>query len=149
MAWILVLSPPRERPIAWSVPLFGGAGAMLMGAHDGGVDHRIFVVGIRRQMLEHLRPNPRLGPSAEATMHLDAIAETLRQVTPRNTGAEPVQHRFDEEPVVPCRYPASITARQQVAYPLPFVVPQAVTPHRSAPDSLTAYESSFVQPGIP
>ena len=123
---------------------------MLMGAHDGGVDHRIFVVGIRRQMLEHLLPNPRLGPSAEATMHLDAIAETLRQVTPRNTGAEPVQHRFDEEPVVPCRYPdVAITAGQQVADPLPFVVPQAVTPHRSAPDSLTAYESSFVQPGNP
>src|SRR6476469_5083152 len=114
---------------------------MLMGAHDGGVDHRIFVVGTRRQMPEHLRPHPLLGPSAEATMHLDAIAETLRQVTPRNTGAEPVQHRFDEEPVVPCRYPdVAITAGQQVADPLAFVVPQAVTPHRSAPDSLTAYE---------
>src|SRR3954451_21098303 len=65
---------------------------------------------------------------AEATMHLDAIAETLRQVTPRNTGAEPVQHRFDEEPVVPCRYPdVAITARQQVTDPLPLVVSQAVT----------------------
>src|SRR4051812_42797119 len=97
-----------------------------------------------------LSQTPRLGPSAEATMHLDAIAETLRQVTPRNTGAEPVQHRFDEEPVVPCRYPdVAITARQQVTDPLPLVVSQAVTPHRSAPDSLTTYESSFVQPCNP
>src|SRR3954471_23674895 len=94
--WSVAASAYRAGLPSTSWDLFGGAGAMLMGAHDGGVDHRIFVVGIRRQMLEHLRPNPRLGPSAEATMHLDAIAETLRQVTPRNTGAEPVQHRFDE-----------------------------------------------------
>jgi hypothetical protein len=47
-AWILVLSPPRERPIVWSSPaFFGGARAMLVGAHDRAVDHRVFVVGVR------------------------------------------------------------------------------------------------------
>ena len=44
--WILVLSPPRERPIAWSSPAFLGDGAMLVGAHNGAVDHRVFVVGV-------------------------------------------------------------------------------------------------------
>lgn len=34
IAWILVISPPRERPMAWQAPLFVRPGAMLMGADD-------------------------------------------------------------------------------------------------------------------
>jgi hypothetical protein len=37
----------------WSSPALGGAGAMLVGAHDGAVDHRVFVVGIRGEMLKY------------------------------------------------------------------------------------------------
>ena len=47
-AWILVVSPPRDRPIACS-PFFSRPGAMLVSAHDGGVDHHVFVVMIARQ----------------------------------------------------------------------------------------------------
>ena len=64
-AWILVLSPPRLRPIAWSSSFFGRAGAVLVGAHDGAVDHRVFVVGARGEMLKHPLPHPAFGPTAE------------------------------------------------------------------------------------
>jgi hypothetical protein len=50
--WILVVSPPRERPIACS-PFFSCAGAMLVSAHYGGIDHHIFVVVIAGQQLEN------------------------------------------------------------------------------------------------
>jgi len=50
-AWILVVSPPRDRPIV-ARRFFSRAGAMLMRAHDGGVDHHVFVVVITRQQLE-------------------------------------------------------------------------------------------------
>ena len=39
--WILVLSPPRDRPIASPSPSLFGARAMLMGPHDGAIDHRV------------------------------------------------------------------------------------------------------------
>jgi hypothetical protein len=92
----LVLNPPRERPIAWSSPTFLGAGAVLMSAHDGAVDHRVFVVGIRGQVAEKPFPNARLGPSAEASVHVLPIPEALRQVTPRNAGTIAVEYRLDE-----------------------------------------------------
>jgi len=57
VALILVLNPPLLRPIASSSPTFLGAGAVLMGAHDGRIDHRIFVVGVRGPMLEDAFPD--------------------------------------------------------------------------------------------
>jgi hypothetical protein len=53
----LVLKPPRDRPIAWSSPTFLGAGAVLMGAHNGAVDHGVLVVGIAREVREDTLPN--------------------------------------------------------------------------------------------
>jgi len=64
MAWILVLNPPLLRPIAWSSPsFFLSAGAVLMCAHDGAVDHRVFVVCIGRQHFEDLLPCTTLRPA--------------------------------------------------------------------------------------
>ena len=36
--------------------LFVGASVMLMGAHDGAVDHRVFVAGVCRQVLDPTWP---------------------------------------------------------------------------------------------
>jgi len=33
--------------------LFFGAGAVLMGTHNGAVNHRIFIVGVSGEMLEN------------------------------------------------------------------------------------------------
>ena len=43
-----------------------GAGAMLVSAHDGGVDHHVFVVVIAGQELENPLEHAALGPSVEA-----------------------------------------------------------------------------------
>src|ERR1700722_19191069 len=64
--------------------LFLGAGAMLMGAHNGAVDHRIFVVGVCCEILEHPLPDTAFGPTAEPPMHLNSVTEPLRQIAPRH-----------------------------------------------------------------
>jgi hypothetical protein len=42
----------------WPGPyrLFLGAGTVLMGAHDGAVDHRVFIVRVGGQMLKNAFP---------------------------------------------------------------------------------------------
>jgi hypothetical protein len=50
---------------------------MLMGAHNGAVDHRIFVVGIGREVMEHPEPHARSGPAAETAVDIDRIAKAL------------------------------------------------------------------------
>ena len=140
--WILVLSPPRERPIAWSSPAFLRAGAMLMGAHDGAVDHRVFVVGICGEMLEYPLPHTSFGPTAEPQMDLGPITEPRRQIAPWHPSAIAIQHRLDEQSIVCCGHPnRTFTPWQQVLDPFPLVVAHSEPPHRSAPRKLTAYES--------
>jgi hypothetical protein len=78
MAWILVLNPPLLRPIAWSSPSFLSAGAVLMRAHDGTVDHRVFVVRIGRQYFEDHLPCAALRPAQKTRMNLDRVAKTFR-----------------------------------------------------------------------
>ena len=95
----MVVSPPRERPMACS-PFFSRAGAVLVRAHDGGVDHHVFVVGIARQQLENALENAALRPPAEALVDDLPVAETLGQIAPRNAGTISEDNRFDEQPVV-------------------------------------------------
>jgi hypothetical protein len=106
---------------------------VLVGSHDSAVDHRVFVVGVRGQVLEQLLPHPFLGPAAEPAMGVLPIAESLRQVAPRDTGAVSIEHRLDESAVV-AGGGAAITnfPRKQVPYPLPLVVAQSISSHGSA-----------------
>ena len=60
---------------------------MLMSAHDGAVDHSVFVVGVLGQKLEDPLPDARLCPAAEAAVHVLPVAEALRQIAPGNAGA--------------------------------------------------------------
>ena len=55
---------------------------MLVGAHDGAVDHRIFVVSLSGEAPERAFPNAGDGLAAEASLHLGPVPETLREVTP-------------------------------------------------------------------
>jgi hypothetical protein len=100
-----VLNPPRDRPIAWSAPSFFGAGAVLMGTHDGAVDHRVSVVRGGGQMLKNTFPDARFPPAAEATVNIFPIAETFRKVAPGNAGAIAEQHRLHEQTVIGRRDP--------------------------------------------
>lgn len=117
---------------------------MLMGAHDRTVDHRVFIVGVRRQVIENAAPYSRFGPSAVAPVDILPIAEALRKITPRDAGAIAVDHRLDEQTIVCRRNPdMPIPPGKEVADALPLGVAKAVASHRSAPKWLTFYESKF------
>jgi hypothetical protein len=76
------------------------AGAVLMCAYDGAVDHRVFVVRIGRQHFEDLLPCAALRPARKSRMNLDWIAKTFRQVAPPYACAITVKYRLDEQPVI-------------------------------------------------
>jgi hypothetical protein len=138
-----VLSPPRERPIAWSSPAFFGAGAMLMGAHDGAVDHRIFVVGVCCEVLKDRLPHTSLSPAAEAPVHVLPVTEPLRYIAPWHPCPITIEHGLDEQSIVRCGHPdRTFPPGHQVFDPFPLVVAQSEPPHhRSAPYKLTTHES--------
>jgi hypothetical protein len=94
-----------------------------MGPHDGRIDHRVFVVGILGQMLEHPLPDARLGPTGKARMNRFPRAEALRQVAPGHAGSITVQNRLDKKTIVLGGHAhIPLTSRQQILDPLPFVV---------------------------
>ena len=67
--------------------LFLGPGTVLVRAHNGAVDHGVFIVRIGSQNLEHLLPHLTLGPAGEPCVNLYRIAEAFRQVPPENACA--------------------------------------------------------------
>src|SRR4029079_12289209 len=76
-ALILVLGPPRERPIASSsVPLFC-ARCMLVCTDDSGIDDEVLVVRIFTQLVEDMLPNAVLRPSSE-TLELTVPSSRTR-----------------------------------------------------------------------
>src|SRR6476659_4643025 len=80
--------------------------------------------------------------TAEPSVELCPLTEQLRQIAPWHPGTKAVQHRLDEQPSVRSGHPdRAFAPRQQVFDPFPLVVTQSETPHRSAPNKLTAYES--------
>jgi hypothetical protein len=107
------------------------------------VDHRIFVVGISCEMLEHPLPDTALGPTAEPPVHLNSVTEPLRQIAPWHPGTITIKHGLDEQPIVRCGDPdRAFPPGQQLLDPFPLVVAQSEPPHhRSASNKLTAYES--------
>src|SRR5260370_7607435 len=113
---------------------FSGAGAVLMSAHNSGVDHHVLVVVITRQQLENALENSVLGPSAEALVDDLPIPETLRQIAPRDTRPIPLQHRIDEQSICG-RGPAAMAPppRQRLIDPIPLVITYSPTPHTSPP----------------
>jgi hypothetical protein len=115
-----------------------------MGPHNGAVNHRIVIVGVSGEMLENLLPDTGFSPSAEALMHVLPIAEALRQITPRHTGAIAIQHRLDEQSVVRRRHThMTLLPRQQLPDTLPLIVAHPIASHRSAPNRPTLYESKI------
>jgi len=110
-----------------------------MGAHDGAVDHRVFVVGIGCEHVEHLLPDPGLRPARPPCVHLDRVAEPVRQVAPWNARPVTIENRLDEQPVVAGGHAdRTFAARQQVLDPFPLFVTQCIAAHRSASIKLTA-----------
>ncbi len=72
----------------------------LVGADDRGIDPGICVVGIVGQTLEHPLPDAALAPTRMASVDDSEISEPVRQISPRNPHAIPIQHRFDKQPMI-------------------------------------------------
>src|SRR5882724_2273897 len=104
-ACILVLNPPLLRPIASFCPLFLSAGAVLVSAHNRGIDHRVFVVRVGCQSRKQLLPNTALRPPAKSRVNVLPWTKSFRQITPRYPRPVTVEHRFNEQPIVRGRYP--------------------------------------------
>src|SRR5580698_2610322 len=102
---------------------------MLVGGHNHRVNHRVFVVGLPRQVLENPLPDSASRPAAEPRMHYPEIAETLRKITPWYARTIAIQHRFHKQPVVlggPTLGPAA--AGKTIPNPFPLIVSQPITP---------------------
>lgn len=97
--------------------------AVLVGTDDGGVDHRIFIVGILGQTLEHSLPDAASTPARMARVDHSEISEPLRQITPCDPSAVTIYHRFNKQPVIFGR-PSDMarTARQNIRDPLLLVI---------------------------
>ena len=96
---------------------------MLMRAHDGGIDHHVFVVMVTRQQLENAFENSALCPSTEALVDDFPIAKTLRKITPWNAGSIPVQNGLDEQPIIRRRAAnMAFAAWQKILDPIPLIV---------------------------
>ena len=121
----MVVSPPRERPIACE-PFFLRAPAVLVSAHDGRIDPHVLVIGIADQQLENPLENAALYPSAEALVYDLPVAKTRRQITPGNVRSVSVKNRVNEQAVVRCSAAdMAFSAGQKIFDPLPLIVSQA------------------------
>jgi hypothetical protein len=135
-AWILVVRPPRERPIA-RAPLFLGASRMPMNTHDRTVDKDLLDVGIAGQGVEDALPDATLPPACEPLVDAVPGPERLGQIAPRRSRAGHPQDRLDEQPIVRRRASAvSGLARQQVCDTLPLIVTPIQTRHTSPHESV-------------
>ena len=106
---------------------------MLMSAHDGGVEHHVFVVVVAGQQLENALENAALRPSAKALVHDLPVTETRGQITPRDARPISVKNRFDKQPVVRCiAADVAFTTGQKILDPFPLVVSQSKALHGSA-----------------
>jgi hypothetical protein len=77
-----------------SCRLFLGAGAVLVSAHGGAVNHSVFIVRIGCQYLEYPLPHAARCPARKSCMNLDRVPEAFRQVSPRNPCPVAVNHRL-------------------------------------------------------
>ena len=61
-----------------------------MGADNRGINHGVFVVGVGRELLEHLLPHPAPTPAQVARMDHPKIPKPGGQVPPGNPRPIPV-----------------------------------------------------------
>ena len=152
--WILVVSPPRERPRAWSLLAAPFPVAACWWARTRVQSSiRYSLSGSSMSSGEHPLPHARLRPAREALVHALPLAVPLGQVAPVRAGPQHPQNAIHEQAVV-APGPARIAglARQQLGDPRPLRVAQLVSldhPQRSKSDDPEPNESAPIPIGNP
>lgn len=105
-----------------------------MRPHDGGVDRDVPVDLTRRiggglDLLEQTLPRPVTRP--QPVPFIDGLpqAEPFGQVTPLNTGPDPVQNPVDHLPMIPPPATTPVADRQERPQPFPLGITQITPPH--------------------
>lgn len=100
---------------------------MLMSAHNGAVEHGLFVVRIRGQNFEYPLPDAGTRPARKTGVDDAKIAKPRGQVAPRDAGAIAVDNSLNKQAVIACRDPnVTATTRQEIFDAVPLVVPQGM-----------------------
>lgn len=103
---------------------------MLVGSHNGTVNHRVFVVRVGAQYRKDAAPYALFGPATPPAVGVVPTAKAVRKVTPGGAGAVPMYNRVDEPAVIHRRYPDR--ARPSWQRPLdqvPLVIAELVGAH--------------------
>lgn len=100
-------------------PLFWGACAMLMDAHNRATDHRVLIVCTISQKGENPFPGKVFAPTAEPLVNIKRIAKTFWQVMPWDTRMVAIEGGVNKKPVIlRCRPGVAILVRKQMFNPL-------------------------------
>ena len=115
---------------------------MLVGTHDGRVEHHELFVGVPCQHFKNTRKHAAFAPSAVSPVSCFPVAVALGKITLRNARAITENHGVDEQPIVQ-RRPSdmALAAGQHVLDSEPLVVAQSIAMHLSASLLPTTHES--------
>ena len=73
---------------------------MLVGAHDGRIEHHELGINVARENLENARKHATFAPSAESLVGWLPVTVPIRKITLRNTRAVAIEDRIDKQPIV-------------------------------------------------
>ena len=124
-AWILVVRPPRERPMhaarawfgprmSWHMAPFFAVGTMLMHPDRRGVDHlQIAVIGLRHSGEEAV-PHANFGPAPKAVGTGARRPVSLGDVRPGRAGPQPPVNPIEHLAVVGARNAPWLVRQQRL-----------------------------------
>jgi len=96
---------------------------MLMGSHNGGIDHHVLIVVITSQVFEYTLENTTLALASQPLVRVLPVPEALGKITPRDACGIPIEHCLNEQPIVRGRSPdVPFTSGQKLLDPIPLIV---------------------------
>jgi hypothetical protein len=131
-------------------PFFSRTGAVLVSAHNGGINHQVFVVMIFANSLKIRSKTPLCAHRLNRWWTRFPMAEPLREVAPGKSRSKSVEDSFDKQRIVlGSASHMAFATRRKILDPMPLVVSQPVAPHRSALLSRPPRNHSSADSGIP
>ena len=130
-AWILVVSPPRERPTQRSRPPFSGR-PLLVDPHDRGVDHLDVAVVSLCDRVHQPIPDAGFAPAVEAIVDRRRWAVASRDIRPGRTRPKHPEDTVQDPPIIDPRHAARLVGKLRLDR-RPLEIAEFVASHRQAP----------------